>query len=305
MAERLSLQFLDEYPRICREDIDSDGCGELLVVTPSMSVLAHPERGLTVTELTLVPGQDDPIPVGHVLSRIPESYHAEIEDTSTECAPGNIHGALPAKEEGLAQKLIADRWRRCIFTDLHMPLSFGLREWVLSADGIEHSQTPVWKDVSVTGRSGAMIIEGSFGIGDGSLSKRLEIGLAGAKLKASSNYVIQGVRFGMEICVNMMTGASPDRYLRIGGSEDIHKLGDSGEAVCSSLEVTDLYRGVRVLIKADQEVDLWFAPIESVNRSESGFERVHQGIALYLSREAVGSMNSLELELTIGGLDDG
>ena len=299
MAEKLSLRSLHGYPRIVDEDLDGDGRKELLVVTPRMSVLIRPNSGLTVTELTLVPDGGDAVPVGHVLSRVPESYHVEIAGSSVGSAGGNIHGSLPSKEDGLSGRLVVDRWRKCIFTDLRMPLGFGSAEWRSCSEGIEHFQDADWLNIPLVRDDRAIVMEGSCGSNGRRISRMVEIGLLEPELKTSAVYRSPGERVGLEICLNMMTGAMPDRYLRIGEERTVHMLGESGEAVGSSLEVVDLYRGVRVSIGVDGEADIWFTPIESVNRSESGFERVHQGFALFISHECLDDPCTIELVLRI------
>jgi hypothetical protein len=66
--------------------------------------------------------------------------------------------------------------------------------------------------------------------------------------------------------------------------------------------VCDLWRGLDVRIVSPVPVDVWYVPVESLSRSESGWERVYQGTALYFSRVCTdGGEVSVELTVELAG----
>ncbi len=61
------------------------------------------------------------------------------------------------------------------------------------------------------------------------------------------------------------------------------RTGVCAEGRARRVVVEDGWRRVRVLIESESELDVWQMPLDSVNRSERGFERVHQGVAILFS----------------------
>jgi 4-alpha-glucanotransferase len=300
-AEHLALDALDAFPRVVSADLNADGREELLVISRCMSVLAHPERGVAVSELSLLTGEGEPIPVGHVLTRQRETYHDSIPDSCRGAGEAlSIHDARPAREDGLSEKLVVDGWRRMAFTDLLLPSDAVPDDYARGARFIRSFQEAAVSDLEIVRTRSAVTVSARLLMQDASVSRRLLISTEGARLDARAEYSSPpGVRVGMEVCLNMMTGDSPDRFLRIDGGGEL-LLGSTGAFRASKAEVIDRWRGVRVRIEADHPVDVWFTPIESVSMSESGFERVHQGSALLFSEQVGASgvcVMNLGLEL--------
>jgi len=69
--------------------------------------------------------------------------------------------------------------------------------------------------------------------------------------------------------------------------------------------VSDCWRKVKTVIELKCQADIWVTPLDSVNRSESGYERVHQGAAFYISGNAddTGFLN-LEISMRMEALND-
>ena len=79
----------------------------------------------------------------------------------------------------------------------------------------------------------------------------------------------------------------------------------AGEFRGKMIEVFDCWRKVKTVIEINCEADIWVTPLDSVNRSESGYERVHQGAAFYISGNSDDSgFLSLEISLRMEVLDD-
>jgi len=138
-----------------------------------------------------------------------------------------------------------------------------------------------------------------------SVFKSMSVRLNESILTVNSIYSIQpGDRAGMEICLNLMTGRSPDRYFRVDAG-DKYQMSTEGEFRGKTIEVTDCWRRVRTHISMNSEMNVWVTPLDSVNRSECGYESVHQGSAFYIwgIADAEGSL-SLEISMIMEALDD-
>ena len=303
-AERESLREMDSYPFIGNSDIDADGKEETVIVTESQSLLVHPEKGLTVSEFSFLPDYADPVPMGHVLSRRREKYHDSIPEMTDSGQVRTIHDGLLSKEIGLAKKIIIDKWRRVIFSDLVMSPDLTFENWKRCDTRIISFQKSV-SSCSFSQSERTVDFKGTYERNNLELAKDLHVDLTLARITVETAYSVNPLdRTGMEICLNLMTGNSPDRCFRIdSGSERM--MGENGTANGKRIEIIDRWRNVIVIIDINTEADIWFAPLESVNRSESGYERVHQGAAMYISTSAdKAGHNLLNLLVEMKSLND-
>ncbi len=283
MAERIALKAIRGYPLIRTEDINADGFDETVIVSETQSLLVHPDRGLTVSELTFLQKDGEPVPFGHVLSRQREAYHeavpgAEFSDDSIR----TIHDDMPSKEDGLAARVTVDGWRRTSFSDIIMPGVTGWSDWKHCSGEITHFQKPAVSS-STEVKEAVVTFSGKFTANGLGVRKKITVGLRKSAIKAGSVYSVRpGDRVGMEICLNLMTGRSDDRYFRIDSGEK-HLMSGEGEFHGSAIEVIDGWRKVKTVIVMNSDTSVWVTPLDSVNRSESGYESVHQGTAFYIS----------------------
>ena len=304
MAEREALRGMDRYPYIRNVDIDADGNEETIVVTQNQSLLVHPGKGLTVSEFTFLPDHSEPVPMGHVLSRCHEKYHDDIPEMTGSGEARTIHDGLLSKEEGLAEGIIVDRWRRICFSDLVMPRDATFEDWKRCDARIINFQKSVSSN-SVNQSDRTVDFSGTYENNNLELSKDLHVDLISTRISVQSNYSVNPFdRTGMEICLNLMTGTSHDRCFRIDSGPE-RMMGESGTAKGKRIEIVDRWRNVMVIIDISNEADIWFAPLESVNRSESGYEKVHQGAAIYISTCASNTgHNLLNLRIEMKSLND-
>ncbi|MCK4806622.1 MAG: DUF1926 domain-containing protein [Candidatus Aegiribacteria sp.] len=303
-AERDALNTIHGYPLIKTVDINADGYDEIVIVSETQSLLIHPDYGLTVSEMTFLHTGGEPVPLGHVLSRQLEEYHKSLPGTGPSGEAKTIHDGMASKQEGLAGKVSIDRWRRMCFSDIAMPSSMNLNSWKRSDRGITHFQKPALSS-SMSIRDSTVYFSGEFVEGKLRIKKRMTAELKMPMIKTSSEYSIDPFdRVGMEICLNLMTGESPDRYYMV-DSGGRHLMSYAGEFHGKLIEVLDCWRKVKTVIEVNCEADVWITPLDSVNRSESGYESVHQGTAFYISGNAddKGFLN-LEIGLRMEALND-
>lgn len=89
-------------------------------------------------------------------------------------------------------------------------------------------------------------------------------------------------RFATEWNLNFLSGSGPDRrYEGIGErNEELSSRGVT-EAL-RGFKIVDKARGIAVEMKADRDFTLLRYPVETASLSESGVEKIHQGICLRL-----------------------
>ncbi len=296
-AEWNALRIVQEFPLLLSADINADGRDENVIISENMSLLIHPERGLTVSEFAFFHSDGEPVPLGHVLSRQLEEYHKSIPGTGSSAGTGTIHDDMVSKEEGLAGKVTVDRWRRMCFTDLVMSSSLAINSWSQNAAEISQFQKSSLSSSKVVSNS-EVIYSAEFAEDGMSVSKEMTVSLNSPEIRTCSEYSIRpGDRSGMEICLNLMTGQSHDRYYSVDSGEK-HIMSAAGEYYGRRIEVIDCWRSVRVIIESNAAAHIWITPLDSVNRSESGYESVHQGTAFFIS-DCTDEAGFLRMEISI------
>ena len=122
-AEWKALHTVKGYPLVITCIANGDRHAETVIVSMNQSLLIHPDRGLTVSELTFLHTDGEPVPFGHVLSRQLEEYHKSIPGKGISDEVKSIHDGMISKEEGLSGRITVDRWRRLCFSDIVIPSS--------------------------------------------------------------------------------------------------------------------------------------------------------------------------------------
>jgi len=90
-------------------------------------------------------------------------------------------------------------------------------------------------------------------------------------------------RLGLEWALTMLGGGgNPSAWWDVVGTRTGHDVAGEAGGVTRLAQGND-YIGIAVETVLDEPADAWWAPIETVSNSESGFERVYQGGALLLS----------------------
>jgi alpha-amylase len=275
-AERLALPGSPPFVRTA--DMDFDGAPETTMVSSTMSLCARHGDGLALGGLALLPAGRPAVPLCHVLTRRAESYHARVSDTPAPPGEGTIHGDMGAVTAGLASRIVVDPHRRLCLRDLAFTGEAG--DW-MSCAGLAEVAGPVRADVAAS--ASRVVLSGRTACGSTPVRRVLSLDMQRPHLESLSEYAPAGqVRCGMELCFNMLTGGEPDRFVSMDGSTVRTGLAATGR--CRVLEVVDLWRRVRVLIESEDLLDAWQMPLDSVNRSERGYESVHQGVSVLLSR---------------------
>jgi len=300
-AERRAAEVTGDLPRVTAADIDCDGADEVHVLTRSLSVLVKAGAGLTVSELTFLPAGRAPVPLGHVLTRRREAYHADISDADDGGSRvRTIHSKLPSTEAGLASRLVLDSYRRVSFRTILLPRDDGREAWFSCSPSVEAPEEP-GAQPSVERNGDHLMMSCSLPSGAGHIEKRITLDLSKPVFVfRSSAQGLDGRIGACEMCFNLLTGGEDDRFVKLGSSDSV-RTGVAGTGICHDLVVEDGWRKVRIRITSPAFLEVAHMPLDSVNRSEKGYERVHQGMALLLSPGA-RSGGVLEFRMELGDL---
>ena len=90
-------------------------------------------------------------------------------------------------------------------------------------------------------------------------------------------------RIGLELPTMLLGGGgNPAAGWEVDGRRSGHDSTGSATALATIAQGND-HLGIAVTSTLHPPADAWFAPIESISNSESGFERAYQGSGLLLS----------------------
>jgi alpha-amylase len=289
-AEAASDAVLHEgegrWTEAARGDIDRDGGEELLLKTSELTLLAHAHDGGAVTEISL-PRRG--VALGHVLTRREEGYHERFRkavgsfDGST-----SIHDAMVLKDPSVLSALGVDPWQRASFREAYYG-DGDLPEAILSGAASPRGFTAGREaSVAVLRRGGRLAAEFSLPLGgegvDLHLVKTLVLRGGGERFEARFHLENRGAgTLSGTLCsewnLNLLSGSGPDRYYE--GMGEARDLSSSGVAKgVRAFRVVDAWRNVAAEAALDRECVVLREPVETASLSESGAEKIHQGVCL-------------------------
>ncbi|HEX6868571.1 MAG TPA: alpha-amylase/4-alpha-glucanotransferase domain-containing protein [Candidatus Limnocylindrales bacterium] len=289
-----------------QRDLDMDGVDEVRLAADGQVVTVDLDGGAGI-------GAWDIRAVRHavtaVMRRRPEAYHELLRqrgDGSGEdhgdgdgSAPASIHDTFRVKEPGLAARLVYDAYERRSGLVRVLPSDTAADDWAMAratelgdvVDGafvlveLERDRLVTRREATIAGASVTV-------------TKTLTLGgdRRGPILEESVDLVHRGgpaidARLGLEWSTTMLGGGgNPAAWWEADGARAGHDTSGTAAAVQAIGQGND-YVGVAIATTVDVPADAWWAPIETVSNSESGFERVYQGSGLLLSwplRQAAG-----------------
>jgi hypothetical protein len=281
-------------------DLDLDGRDDVRLAGPGQVVTVELDDGAGIGAWDLRAARHA---VTGVLRRRPEAYHelvrqqgeaAQVHEGSGDNAgaAASIHEAIRSKEAGLAAKLVYDGYERRSGLVRCLPLDATPEAWaagggpdrgdfVAGPHELVHLE-PGAVAVAMLGRlDGAhpVWLEKTISLGGGREDPSLQVRL---RVENRSEETL-GVRLGLDCATTMLGGgANPAAWWEIGGSRGAHDGSGMASGVATLAQGND-WLGIRIDTHVDPDSDAWWAPIETISNSESGFERVYQGSALLLS----------------------
>ncbi len=276
------------------EDFDVDGRDEILLDYDCLSLIVRPADGATVSSLHFKPAGMDLI---NSLTRRPEAYHRLIHQKEgrplTAPLVASIDDRPPDGKGDLGGALCYDRYLRRSFRSYLFASDKGWQDFdSLRLGECGELAGGVWELVAIPHddarsfqvRKSAEIGEGETGTVHAIKSFDIDAQdqactiTCGTTLSGGVSGGAKPARFGVETVFNLLAPNSPDRYFLTGDNH--HPLGFRGEFEGPRLSLVDEWQHVEIALEAVGAGGWWVVPIETVSRSESGFERVYQGSAI-------------------------
>jgi len=270
-------------------DFDADGNNEAVLENARLFLAFSPTDGGTLFEWDF---KDKPFNFGNTLTRREEVYHDLLREKQVhvgESGKGDqsIHELVRAKEPGLDSYLVYDPYRRVSLRDHFLPDTVTPRQlWAGSYQELGDFATNAYrletrKDTVTLSRDGTVCVEESRPV---RVRKTISLHPRASSFEIRydiSQYGTHPLRvlFGVEFAVNLLSGASFDRYYR-SDDRDLNcpKLGEMGcDEGLTHLALRDDWQRIECGLRLDAPARILRFGIETVSQSENGQERVYQG----------------------------
>lgn len=268
-------------------DWDADGENEILMESPHLALVVEPARGGSVVELD---ARAKAFNLGNTLTRHPEAYHRKLAGAvrrDGEVA-ATIHEERGAKEEGLADLLHYDVYRRGSLVDHWLPADATLATFAREGGQSDFALTRYRADVGQAGGQPVLDLSATRSRGDAALTVRKRLVLLPDAPRLTVEYRLEGCRieapsrFGVEVNLAFHMGPPPDRTVEINGGQSANpSLFAVAEAPhVWQIRVADAWLGLAARLDLDPPARLWRTPVLTISQSEEGYERVAQQLAL-------------------------
>ena len=300
-AEDLADTAAGTLHAVERLDLDLDGLDDVRLATAGQVVSIDLTEGAGI-------GGWDIRPVRHalcaVLRRRPEAYHQTLREqdaamvesaTTTSGRPASIHERLAMKEAGLAARLHYDAYERRsglvrFLAPATDPDAWALAEAVELGDAVDGAFEIAELGLDRLVATRAASVRTPTGTAAVDITKEIVLGgdrraptLTLTLTVVNRSEVVVEARLGLEWTLMLLGGgANPAAWWEVGDARSPHNSPGSAAALTRIAQGND-FVGVAVATTISEPADAWWAPVETVSNSESGFERVYQGAGLLLS----------------------
>ena len=290
-AERLlekAMRAEAEWVEATSNDFDFDGRQEIRLANEQLVCWISGARGGQIYELDLMEKFHN---LGATIQRKPELYHDKVRAGQQQPGEGaaSIHDRVVFKQPDLDQQLFYDQRLRNSLIDHFRPDQISATELQQGqiddlgdfADGIY--QTTIRRNPD---RVQVMLVR------QGVVDQVPITMTKGLTLNTNSNEI--------EIAY-MIENLPPDRHFNLGvefnfaglpNGQDDRYFSDADDSVLGQLQtllelenqkllrLSDDWLGIDVELESEQPVSFYTYPVQTVSQSESGFEGVHQAIAV-------------------------
>ncbi len=292
-AEEASDRILhggkDGWTEAASGDLDADGGEETLLKTSNLTLLFHGHDGGALSEISF-PRRG--VALGHVLTRREEAYHRKFREAGGAFdGRTSIHDLLVLKDPSVAEALAVDPWQRASFRE-------AIYREEDPMDGILEERIPALcatagKDAKgrITRSSDRIRLdmEIRFRWDDGELRLDKAVAVDASKEGFEVRYRVANAgnrpfrgRFASEWNLNFLSGDGPDReYEGIGTMP----AGLSTRGITAALRwfrIVDGWRRITLTAVSDRDFALLRYPVETASLSETGVEKIHQGVCVRL-----------------------
>ena len=288
----------DTWVDVATGDFNLDARQEVRINNQRLVAFFRPADGGHLYELDLRTCKTNLLAT---LNRRPEAYHEKIFEHAARLREAaergeqlqedvaSIHDLVRFKQPDLDQKIGYDNWDRKSLVDhvLTPDLSFdAFRNGEGTSGGFEsctyeasirRSDTDVTLEMRAHGDvHGQHIGIRKFVTASSERPNELLI-----RYQLSDLPVGQTFHFGTEFNFATMPGGASDRYFYNAEGSQLGTL-DSHQNLdgLPRVGLVDEWQGLDVSLEFSQDAQLWAFPIETISQSESGFELVHQSVAV-------------------------
>ncbi len=288
-SDRILHEGKDDWTEVVSGDLDADGGEEALLKTPNLTLLVHGHDGGSLTEISL-PRRG--IALGHVLTKREEAYHRKFKEAGGGFdGRTSIHDLLVLKDPSVVDALAVDAWQRASLRE------YFYREEDAIDDILNERIAPLCATAGVNAKG--KITRSSERIrldmevplrGEGAalaLGKVLALEMPGERFKVRYSLRNEGEapawgKFATEWNLNFLSGEGPDRQYEGIGQGDKELSSRGATYGLREFRIVDRFRRIAVEVKTDREFTLLRYPVETASLSETGVEKIHQGICLRL-----------------------
>ena len=270
------------------DDFNLDGRQEVMLASDRLCTFFAPAQGGMMYELDL---RTSRLNLLSTLQRRREAYHAKVLAGPTAAGGdvASIHDRVVFKQEGLDKRVQYDDHPRKTLQDHFYDLGTTLDE-VMRGSCVERGdflsgpydarlrKNPDRIQVLLTrmGRAFTSELRITKGISLEAGSDRLEIAYRIENLPPGSEFL-----FAVEFNFAGLPANADQRFFYQNNRESIGHLGTCLDLTGQTeLGLTDEWLGVDCHLSMNRPTDLWTFPVETVSQSESGFELVHQSVAV-------------------------
>lgn len=271
-------------------DMDLDGAKEALVGNREQALAFAPAQGGALAWWDCLPAKAN---LMGTLARRAEAYHGELDGSSGPLVPGQAYGP---KEGGLERLLAQDWYQRWALLDhfFHPDTSLDTLRAVSygeQGDFVDQPYRASWRERE-GGVALVLVRDGHVWVGSEFWPLRIEkvIEVPREGLGWVAHYTLSQpwdrpvqLWFGVELNVNARGAAGDAEAFSAPAGRHLEGRGllaEGQEEGMRGLSLRDQGAGWCLDLGWDQASGLWRFPIETVSRSESGFERVYQGSAI-------------------------
>jgi len=310
--------------RVEEADFDFDGQSELLVQSPDVSIMLHPRQGGMISEFDLRRRDHALL---DVIARRREAYHGPLLSGDAIVAAGdddltNIHGGVRLKEEGLAEDLVFDRFRRAAMQEWILAPSATLESFARNEADAACAPEGAWAyDLQCVASGVTVALSREH---DGwRIDKRLDLPAEGERITVA--YTVTNIapapppgapaadrRAGRFVSEWNVTAphhrAGDDRIARFRSAAPESDLHGPAEALRPTAEAPSIVLAGSapwvIRAAAAEPCEIWRFPVHTISSSEGGLERVVQGASVAFVRDlslAPGESATLRLAWSVEG----
>jgi alpha-amylase len=292
-------------------DFDFDLSPEVRLANEHLIAWLSPATGGHLYEL-------DVRSIGHnllaTMQRRAEAYHDKVRrgDIAGGDKAASIHDRVVFKQRDLDQQLVYDPSPRKALVDHFWPLDVTAEDVRLGiAPELGDFVAGIYESKIRRGPARNQLLMTRSGTVDGHalrIRKAVTLGKGGSTLELA--WLLEGLPADRPLCLGIefnfagMPAGVDDRYFSdVAGL----RLGQLGECLdlqgCRGIGLADDWLRLEARLKWDLPGNVWTFPVAAVSQSESGFELIHQSVAVVPVWRVRGDANgrwAVKMELAIG-----